>query len=145
MTTPLVSCPPAIPDNPSAATVNDMVAALTLLEVTELSNLDSGGSFIDCDRINMALQDAYNLLMAYAEGASPSASRIIAANLRRWMIIIARYYLDSIRRRQDVADDYKLVMNSVTEVLTAGGINSVYSDIWIERSSETWPQVTANW
>lgn len=139
MTSPVSNCPPAIPEDPAAATVNDMVAAFTLLEMTELSNLDTGGGYIDCDRINMALQDAYRLLTAYSAGSNPTTASVIAANLRRWMMIIARYYLDSVRRREDVAKDYDMVLSTLKEITNGSGMSSNYAEIWSEPGGLTWP------
>lgn len=139
MTSPTTNCQPAIPEDPAAATVNDMVAAFTLLEMTELSNLDTGGGYIDCDRINMALQDAYRLLTAYSAGSNPTTASVIAANLRRWMMIIARYYLDSVRRREDVAKDYDMVLSTLKEITNGGGMSSNYAEIWSEPGGLTWP------
>lgn len=107
----LETCDPAVPGVADAATVADFVLAFTTIEAVELSNLDSGGSSVDCDRINKALLDAYKLLVSYKGILVPAAAKVIDINLNRWMLILARYYLDTLRRRDDVSTDYKSVMD----------------------------------
>lgn len=104
---PVNQCDAAVPGVASAATVQDFIVAYTMVEAVELSNLDSGGSRIDCDRLNMALLDAYRELMSRKVLLSSQAGSVIDMNLRRWMLIIARYFLDTTRRREDVTTDYE--------------------------------------
>jgi hypothetical protein len=100
-------CPVAVPQEPLAATIEDFVLAYGDVEAVELSNIDSVGSTIYCDRLNQALVDAYNYLQSVAALGGDSARLLVQSNLRRWMLILARYYLDSIRRRSDVTADFE--------------------------------------
>lgn len=135
-------CSPAVPDVQNAATVNDFVLATTMTEAVELSNLDSGGNTIDCERLNKALKDAYSYITSKALLADSIGKQIVELNLNRWMIMVARYYLDTIRRRPDVEEDYKLVeleLNKLAETSTTG--NS-YSDTKILHSTNKVPVFT---
>jgi len=114
-------CGVAVPGVPNSATVEDFITAFTLVEAIELSNLDSGGSAIDCNRLNKALLDAYTELASAKLLLSAQAGRVIDANLNRWMLIIARYYLDSVRRRPDVTADYERVVNKLAELSNSSG------------------------
>ena len=138
-------CDPAVPANADAATVQDFITAFTMVEAVELSNLDSGGNSIDCSRLNMALADAYRLLQSEKVTMLSSAAQVVDLNLRRWMLIIARYYLDTVRRRQDVTDDYNAVMKLLADLHDASknqsswGQYRLYNDngkaaIWTEES-----------
>lgn len=104
---PINQCDQAVLGVASAATVQDFTTAYTMVEAVELSNLDSGGSRIDCDRLNMALLDAYRELMSRKLLLTSQSGAVIDMNLRRWMLIIARYFLDTTRRRTDVTADYE--------------------------------------
>lgn len=108
-------CEPAVLD-PLAATVANFITALSMVEAVELSNLDSGGSYVDCDRLNMALQDAYAELTSLRLVLSSANYATVQANLRRWMIVIARYWLDTVRRRDDVTRDYDLLHRQIVEL-----------------------------
>lgn len=125
---PTDQCDLAVAD-PLAASVADFILATTMVEAVELSNLDSGGSRIDCERLNMALRDAYNDLTSVRATLSPANAAIVTANLRRWMIIQARYYLDSVKRRTDVTEDFKLVQKRLEE-LKRPGANSAEEDLF---------------
>jgi phage gp36-like protein len=108
-------CEPAVAD-PLAATVDTFIRNTTVIEAVELSNLDSGGSSIDCERLNGALLDAYNELQGEKLLMPELCKQIVDANLSRWMVVIARYYLDNIRRRPDVTKDYELVLAKLKEL-----------------------------
>jgi phage gp36-like protein len=113
-----------VPSVPTAATVADFVIAFTMIETIELSNLDSGGSSVDCTRINKALLDAYKLLTSCKVLLMPAAAAVVDANLNRWMLVIARYYLDTIRRRADVLADYKTVMDLLDKLSGASTVTA---------------------
>lgn len=111
-------CDPSVPNVTNAATVNDFIIAYTLVEAVELSNLDSGGTAIDCIRLNKALTDAYIELMADKLLMTAPSAAVVDLNLNRWMLIIARYLLDTVRRRGDVVDDYKSLKDKLKDMYT---------------------------
>lgn len=119
------TCDPAVPDVVGAATVNDFIVAYTLTTAVELSNLDTEGSTIDCDRINMALVDAYNLLMSYKLLVNEISQQVIDLNLRRWMLILARYYLDTYKKQRDVVDEFEKLVKFLDD-LAAGDAKGNY-------------------
>ena len=127
VTMTIQTCDPAVPDVASAATVQDFIVAFTMIETIELSNLDSGGSSIDCGRINKALQDAYKLLMSSKVLLRPLAATVVDSNLNRWMLVIARYYLDTLRRRADVLADYKSVMDMLDKLGNSNALSASQS------------------
>ena len=108
-------CQAAVTD-PLAATVETFIRYTTLVESVELSNLDSGGSSIDCDRLNAALADAYAWLKGQRLLLPELCREIIDLNLKRWMVVIARYYLDNIRRRPDVTADYERLLKDIEDL-----------------------------
>ena len=112
---PTYTCSPAVDPliSPNAANVDDFITAFAMIEAIELSNLDSPGDTIDCTRINKALSDAYNLIQSAKVALAAQQIPVVDANLNRWMLIIARYYLDTIRRRPDVTYDYENVMKQI--------------------------------
>jgi hypothetical protein len=54
----------------------------------------------------MAIEDANSLIDSYIEQSGKSGKVLITSNRRRTALIIARYYLDTIRKREDVYKDY---------------------------------------
>jgi hypothetical protein len=137
-------CAPAVAD-PLAATVSTLIRDTSVVEAVELSNIDSGGSSIDCERLNGALADAYALLKS-EQLLLPSAAReVITLNLSRWMVIIARYYLDNVRRRPDVTADFERVMTKIKDLglvsaldasAVQGSISATYGKqpVWTQQS-----------
>lgn len=133
----LQSCQLAVPAVANAASVADFIVAYGMVETTELSNLDSSGSTIDCDRFNKALVDAYNWLQSKKLMLSQTLSAVIDLNLNRWMLQLARYYLDTIRRRPDVTYDYeKIVADIAVLERLAGNSFAQYSAISSENLKE---------
>jgi hypothetical protein len=55
----------------------------------------------------MAIQDANSLIDSYIEQSGKAGMVLITSNRRRTALIIARYYLDTVRRREDVRQDYE--------------------------------------
>jgi hypothetical protein len=108
-------CAPAVAD-PLAATVDTFIRNTSVVEAVELSNIDSGGSSIDCERLNGALADAYALLKSEQLLLPSAAQEVISLNMSRWMVVIARYYLDNVRRRPDVTADFERVTSKLKEL-----------------------------
>ena len=140
-------CPAAVVD-PLAATVAIFIRDTSVIEAVELSNLDSGGSSIDCERMNGALLDAYKWLQSEKLLLPDVCKQVIDMNLSRWMVVVARYFLDNIRRRPDVTADYEIVRTALQDlhkVKASSGNSILYSQIsatfgktpvWTQKSLE---------
>jgi phage gp36-like protein len=110
------------PGNPGGATVDDFIRAYTRKEAIELSNLTDGtAATIDSERIQMAIDDADAYIMNYIAQATGAGVRLITSNRRRTSLIIARYYLDSVRRRKDVTEDYERAIKELENSSSAIG------------------------
>jgi len=94
--------------NPRSATPDDFILAYGLREAIQVSNLDDADAIQpNTDKIWMAIQDACALIDNYILQASRAGALLISSNRRRTALTIARYYLDSVRRREDVKEDYE--------------------------------------
>ena len=83
----------------------------------------------------MAIQDACALIDNYIVQASRGGKLLISSNRRRTALIIARYYLDTIRRREDVKEDYE---RSIKEIERAMSMEDVV------RPDQPWWQDPCN-
>lgn len=93
--------------DPKNATVGDFVLAYGLKEAIQLTNIDdASATSVNTAKLQMAIQDANALIDSYIEQSGKSGRVLITSNRRRTALIIARYYLDTIRRREDVYKDY---------------------------------------
>ena len=109
--------------NPRAATPDDFILAYGLREAIQLSNIDDADAIQpNTDKIWMAIQDACALIDNYIVQASRGGKLLISSNRRRTALTIARYYLDSVRRREDVKEDYE---RAIKELDRAMGMESV--------------------
>ena len=105
--------------NPRTATPDDFILAYGLREAIQLSNLDDADATQpNTDKIWMAIQDACALIDNYIVQASRGGRLLISSNRRRTALIIARYYLDSVRRREDVKDDYERCITELERART---------------------------
>ena len=105
--------------NPRTATPDDFILAYGLREAIQISNLDDGDATQpNSDKIWMAIQDACALIDNYIVQASRGGKLLISSNRRRTALIIARYYLDSVRRREDVKDDYERCITEMERART---------------------------
>lgn len=100
--------------NPRTATPDDFILAYGVKEAVQISNLDNADATQpNTDRIWMAIQDASALIDNYIVQASRGGKLLISSNRRRTALIIARYYLDSVRRREDVTNDYEKAIAAI--------------------------------
>ncbi len=105
-------------------------------ETVQLSNLDNADATQPNDeRIWMAIQDASALIDNYIVQASRGGKLLISSNRRRTALAIARYYLDSVRRREDVKQDYE---RCITEIERAMSVDNVV------RPDQPWWQDPCN-
>ena len=100
--------------SPRSATPDDFVLAFGLREAIQISNIDDADATRPNDaKIWMAIEDACALIDNYISGATRAGKVLISSNRRRTSLIIARYYLDTVRRREDVKSDYE---RAITEL-----------------------------
>lgn len=94
--------------DPRCATVDDFVLAFGLKEAIQLTNIDDADATQPNEvRLMMAIQDATALIDSYINQSTKAGKLLVSSNRRRTSLIIARYYLDSVRRREDVLKDYE--------------------------------------
>ena len=101
--------PPAdrfgIANNCDPASVDYFVKIFGAKEALELSNIDNPAkNTIDGEKIQLALNDAAQLINNYITTAPYQGKLLIAGAYRRTQAILARCYLDSLRPRQAVTD-----------------------------------------
>jgi len=88
--------------------VDDFILAFGRQEAIQVSNIDNpSAQNVNRARIKMAIEDALSLIDSYVKMAPKAGKLLISANRRRTSLIFARYYLDSVRRRENVTQDYE--------------------------------------
>lgn len=106
--------------NGKTPTPDDFVMAYGFREAVQLSNLDDpSATSINTERIWVAIQDACALIDSYISQMPRANKLIVSSSRRRVALIFARYYLDSVRRRQDVTDDYEKAVKSLDTAMQA--------------------------
>lgn len=77
-------------------------------ESLELSNLENPESqSINGDKINLALDSAFEFIMGYDSLCSFAGKIAIRRAIKRLNLDIARYFLDTLQRREDVTTNYE--------------------------------------
>lgn len=93
--------------DPRSASPDDFILAYGLKEAIQLTNIDdASATSVDIAKMRMAIEDANALIDSYIEQSGKAGRVLITSNRRRTALIIARYYLDTVRRREDVYKDY---------------------------------------
>lgn len=93
--------------NPQSASPGDFVMAYGLKESIQLTNIDdASATSVNMAKLNMAIEDANALIDSYIEQSGKAGKVLITSNRRRTALILARYFLDTVRRREDVFKDY---------------------------------------
>lgn len=93
--------------DPKTASPDDFILAYGLKEAIQLTNIDDGSATsVNVAKLRMAIEDANALIDSYIQQSGKAGKVLISSNRRRTALIIARYYLDTIRRREDVYKDY---------------------------------------
>ena len=104
---------------PRAATPDDFILAYGLREAIQLTNIDNADAIEpNTDKMWMAIEDAAALIDNYINQASRAGKLLISSNRRRTCLIIARYYLDTVRRREDVKSDYEMCIKELDKSRT---------------------------
>lgn len=89
-------------------TVDDFILFFGELESVEISNLEnaSEGS-VDRGKILNALDTAYEFIMSYDSLCQLPGKIAIRRAIKRLNLDIARYFLDTLQRREDVTTNYQ--------------------------------------
>jgi phage gp36-like protein len=96
------------------------VLAFGIKEAIQLSNLDNpSANSVNTERIWMAIQDAVSLIDSYIAQAPRANKLLISSSRRRVALVFARYYLDSVRRREDVTADYERAIKELDTAMQA--------------------------
>ena len=91
--------------------VDDFILTYGEYEAKMVSNIGEVPSdTVNKLRISNAIQDALVWIDTFYQAAPLASKTLIQATRRRSALIIARYYLDSCRRRTDVTQDYERVI-----------------------------------
>lgn len=105
--------------NPRTATPDDFVLAYGLREAIQITNIDDADATQpNTDRLWMAIQDADALIDSYINQSTKAGKLLVSSNRRRTAIILARYYLDTVRRREDVLKDYERAIKELDAATT---------------------------
>lgn len=93
--------------DPKNASPDDFILAYGLKEAIQLTNIDdASATSVNMAKLRMAIEDANALIDSYIEQSGKAGKVLITSNRRRTSLIIARYYLDTVRRREDIFKDY---------------------------------------
>lgn len=99
---------PAGSNDPHEAYVSDFIQMFGKREAVQLTNLDfPSAQEVRDGVIESALRDAGAYIDNYIAQASRAGKLLVASTRKRTQCIIARYYLDAVRRRKDVLEDYE--------------------------------------
>lgn len=97
--------PYGVANNCTPADVDYFIEVFGFNEALELSQIeDPTANKINSQRIQVALNDAAVLINNFIETAPPQGKLLIAGSYRRTQAILARWYLDTLRPRQQVVD-----------------------------------------
>ena len=124
---------------------DDFILAYGLREAIQLTNIDNADAIEpNTDKLWMAIEDAAALIDNYINQASRAGKLLISSNRRRTCLIIARYYLDTVRRREDVKSDYEMCIKELDKSRTLE--DTIRPDLpsWLDPCNPvTWSKVFA--
>jgi hypothetical protein len=80
----------------------------------------------------MAIQDANSLIDSYIEQSGKAGQVLITSNRRRTALTIARYYLDTVRRRDDVRLDFENCLKQIQAEMAMTAIRAGNGDSAID-------------
>jgi phage gp36-like protein len=130
--------------DPKSASPDDFIVAFGLKEAIQLTNIDdAAATSVNVAKLRMAIQDANSLIDSYIEQSGKAGMVLITSNRRRTALIIARYYLDTVRRREDVKSDYETALKQLaaemqmTAIRAGNGDSAIDTPAGIMRSWRT--------
>jgi phage gp36-like protein len=130
--------------DPRSASPDDFITAYGLKEAIQLTNIDNAAATsVNVAKLRMAIQDANSLIDSYIEQSGKAGQVLITSNRRRTALIIARYYLDTVRRREDVLRDFESCLKQIqaemamTAIRAGNGNSAIDTPQGIMRSWRT--------
>jgi phage gp36-like protein len=119
--------------DPKSASPDDFIVAYGLKEAIQLTNIDdAAATSVNVAKLRMAIQDANSLIDSYIEQSGKAGMVLITSNRRRTALIIARYYLDTVRRREDVKSDYETALKQLAAEMQMTAIRAGNGDSAID-------------
>jgi phage gp36-like protein len=119
--------------DPRSASVDDFILAYGLKEAIQLTNIDdAAATSVNAAKLRLAIQDANSLIDSYIEMSGKAGMVLISSNRRRTALIIARYYLDTVRRREDVRADYENCLKQMAAEMQMSAIRAGGGDSAID-------------
>lgn len=119
--------------DPKSASPDDFIVAYGLKEAIQLTNIDdAAATTVNVAKLQMAIQDANSLIDSYIEQSGKAGMVLITSNRRRTALIIARYYLDTVRRREDVYKDYDAALKQMQAEMQMTAIRAGNGDSAID-------------
>jgi phage gp36-like protein len=119
--------------DPKSASPDDFIVAYGLKEAIQLTNIDdAAATSVNVAKLRMAIQDANSLIDSYIEQSGKAGMVLITSNRRRTALIISRYYLDTVRRREDVKHDYETALKQLAAEMQMTAIRAGNGDSAID-------------
>ena len=119
--------------DPRSASPDDFILAYGLKEAVQLTNIDdAGATSVNAAKLRMAITDANSLIDSYIENSGKAGQVLITSNRRRTALIIARYYLDTVRRREDVRADFESCLKQLQAEREMSSIRAGWGDSAID-------------
>jgi phage gp36-like protein len=119
--------------DPRSASPDDFIVAYGLKEAIQLTNIDdAAATTVNVAKLRMAIQDANSLIDSYIEQSGKAGQVLITSNRRRTALIIARYYLDTVRRRDDVRADFESCLKQIQAEMAMSAIRAGNGDSAID-------------
>ena len=119
--------------DPRSASPDDFIVAYGLKEAIQLTNIDdAAATSVNVAKLRMAIQDANSLIDSYIEQSGKAGMVLITSNRRRTALIIARYYLDTVRRREDVRADFETSLKQMQAEMAMTAIRAGNGDSAID-------------
>jgi len=119
--------------DPRSANVDDFILAYGQKEAIQLTNIDdAAATTVNSAKLRMAIQDANSLIDSYIENSGKAGQVLITSNRRRTALIIARYYLDTVRRREDVRADFESCLKQLQAEREMSSIRAGWGDSAID-------------
>ena len=119
--------------DPRSASPDDFIVAYGLKEAIQLTNIDdAAATSVNVAKLRMAIQDANSLIDSYIEQSGKAGMVLITSNRRRTALIVARYYLDTVRRREDVRADFETSLKQMQAEMAMTAIRAGNGDSAID-------------
>jgi phage gp36-like protein len=119
--------------DPKSASPDDFIVAFGLKEAIQLTNIDdAAATTVNVAKLRMAIQDANSLIDSYIEMSGKAGMVLITSNRRRTALTIARYYLDTVRRREDVRADFESCLKQLQAEMAMSAIRAGNGDSAID-------------